>query len=250
MIDVVMVNYDSPKETEQSIEAYLAGDKNIRIILVNNGIPFKPLIKSRRIKIVDLKHNYGQARATNIGLDATESEYVCCCHNDIIIRDKGWVSKNVEFLKESGAGLVDAMGWANAGGRIRRISSLDYQIGDKKVHKMHIKPKGFYEVQRTDEFTNTFKNDGIRADERYLKTCLGIWIDILGRGKKLYVSEIKDGVHLPKKSSYPQKEVIGGKMIAKRSLRKYYQKNRLEVRVHKLKENGLIKKNPEEIYFA
>ena len=192
MIDVIVVNLNRPKETMQTINALLKANDNTRIILVNNGSISKPNIKTGyRITVIDLKENLGQAAGVNIGLNIAKSEYVCFMHNDIVINDKNWIDRAVNFLKENKqAGLVDVYGWKIIDEKLCNITSMR---GHENVMKP---PSNFFEVQRTDEMANIFKNDGLKADERYLRTCCGVWIDVLGRGQKLYVIKLKDAEHL------------------------------------------------------
>ena len=220
MIDVIVVNLNRPKETRQTVSALLKANDDIRVILVNNGSVKNPNIKTGgRITVINLKKNVGQAAGVNVGLNLSTSEYVCCLHNDIIVNDKNWISKAVNFLKENPqAGLVDVYGWKIIGGRLRNITSM-------RGHKKTMPPPcDFFEVSRTDEMGNIFKNDGLRADERYLRTCLGIWIDVLGRGQKLYVIKLKDAVHIR-----THEENKGRGITA----------NRRDVRLQKLKEYGI-----------
>lgn len=232
--DVIITNIDRPKETIKNINALFKANDNIRVILINNGSICKPEITSNeRITVINLKENIGQAKAVNIGLEKAKSEYVCFMHNDITINDKNWISKAVNFLKKNKqAGLVDVYGWKMVDGKILRITSL-------RGHGIVIKPScDFEEVSRTDEMANIFKNDGLKADERYGRTCCGVWIDILGKGLKLYVIKLEDAEHSM------NSEKITEKKIGKKDYQKLYvtQKSlRKNIRLTKLKECGLDK---------
>jgi len=220
MIDVIVVNLNRPKETTQTINALLKANDNIKVILVNNGSIKRPSIETtNRITVIDLKENLGQAAGVNIGLNIAKSEYVCFMHNDIVVNDKNWIEKAVNFLKRnSQAGLIDVYGWKMIDGKLCNITSM-------RGHGRTIEPScDFEEVQRTDEMANIFKNDGLRADERYLRTCCGVWIDVLGRGQKLYVIKLKDAEHLS-----TSEENKGSGITA----------NRRDVRLSKLKEYGI-----------
>ena len=218
-INVIVVNLNRPVETTKTINALFKANDNIKVILVNNGSIHKPkIVSSERITVINLKKNLGQAKAVNIGLKVATSEYVCFMHNDIVINDKNWINKAVTFLKENKqAGLIDVYGWKKINGKFRNITSM-------RGHVKVMEPTcDFFEVPKTDEMANIFKNDGLRADERYLRTCCGVWIEVLGRGQKLYIIKLKDAVHLPthEKNSPAMKA------------------NRREVRLQKLKEKGL-----------
>ncbi len=220
MIDVIVVNLNRPEETRQTINALFKANKNIRVILINNGSVKKPNKIGNRTVVVNLKKNVGQAAAVNVGLNMSTSEYVCCMHNDIVIHDKNWIRKAINFLSENKqAGLVDVYGWKIIEGKLRSITSM-------RGHRKTMQPsRDFLEVPRTDEMANIFKNDGLRADERYWRTCLGIWIDVLGRGQKLYVIKLKDAEHLG------THEENKGRFITA---------NRREIRLLKLDGYGII----------
>ena len=192
MIDVIVVNLNRPEETIQTINALFEANDDIRIILVNNGSDKRPEIETtNRITVIDLKKNLGQAAGVNVGLKKARSKYVCFMHNDIIVHDKNWIQKAVNFLKENKqAGLIDVYGWKIIDGKLRNITSM-------RGHGNVMEPANdFEEVARTDEMANIFKKRGLRADERYLRTCCGVWIDVLGRGQKLYVIKLKDAEHI------------------------------------------------------
>jgi len=216
--DVIVVNLNRPKETIATIKALLKANENINVILINNG-SIQP-VKFNGIEVINLKRNLGQAKAVNIGLAKTTSEYVCFMHNDIVINDKNWLDKAINFLKENeNAGLIDVYGWKMINGKVKRITSLK---GHERQRVLNPTSE-FTEVFRTDEMANVFKNDGLRADERYEKTCCGIWIDILARKQKLYVIKLKNGSH--SRTSERNKAS--------------QQYNRKNVRYQKLKESGL-----------
>ena len=220
MIDVIVVNLNRSKETIQTINALFKANDNIRVILINNGSIDRPCIEStNRITVIDLKKNLGQAKAVNIGLRKVKTKYVCFMHNDIFIYDKNWINKAVKFLKKNKkAGLVDVYGWKMIDGKLHNITSM-------RGHNKVTRPShDFEEVSRTDEMANIFKNDGLRADERYLRPCCGVWVDILGRGQKLYVIRLEDAEHSL------TNEINEGKGIAE---------NRRDVRLLKLKEWGI-----------
>lgn len=235
MIDVIVTNLNRPKATKLTIEALLRANDDIRVILINNYFVYKPDIETDRLVIKNLSENLGQAGAVNIGLEMSKTEYVVFMHNDIIINDKNWISKAADFLKENKeAGLVDTYGWKVVDGKVRNITSLRGHEKQKVKELTH----DFEEVLRTDSFSSIFKNDGIRADERYCRTCCGIWIDILSRGLKLYVMKLEDGIHLKDKEKYIALDSKGNKKLQQR-LKRYYKNQRRNVRLTKLAEKGV-----------
>lgn len=233
MTDVIVTNIERPLETEQTINALFRANDDISVILVNNGSINKPKIEaSDKVTVINLDKNIGQAKAVNIGLKLAKSEYVCFMHNDIVIKDKNWINKSIEFLKVN-PGLVDVYGWKMIDGRVRRITSLK----GHETQNVLAPTEDFTEVARTDEMANIFVNDGLRADERYGRTCCGVWIDVLGRRQKLYVVRLEDGEHFIKS------EKITEDNLSPEEFKKTYEeqkKLRKDVRLAKLKEYGLI----------
>ena len=220
-INVIVVNVNRPIETKQTIKALLLANDDIRIILINNGSKQPINIDDPKVKVINLRQNLGQAKAVNIGLREVKSEYVCCMHNDIIVKDKNWIDRAVDFLKaNSDAGLVDVFGWKLLeNNEIKRYTSMKGHEQDRATEP----PEDFTEVNRTDEMANVFRNDGLWADERYQKTCLGIWIDILARKQKLYVIKLEDATHLRTHEANERSQKL----------------NRTGIRLKKLKEAGL-----------
>lgn len=226
MIDTIVISYNRPDETRATVETLLEANDDINVILIDNASKQRHNIKpNERLTVINLCKNLGQAGAVNLGLDITKSKYVCFMHNDLVINDKNWIAKAVDFLRQNdSAGLVDVYGYSIIDGAAKRITSL-------KGHEEQnpIKPvQDFTEVMRTDEMANIFKNDGVRADVRFDMTCCGIWIEALAKGKKLYVINLKDGTHFRTHSEYKSKEE------AERQY--WYRKN---IRIRKLKEAGI-----------
>lgn len=225
-VDVIVVSFNRPHETGQTIKSLLKANDDINVILIDNASTEKPKFKpNERLTVIYLGKNIGQAGAVNLWLRTSRAEYICFMHNDITVKDKNWIRKAVEFLKENPeAGLVDVYGYKNQDGQLTRITSMkghDYQD--------IVKPEqDFTEVDRTDEMANIFKNDGYVADERYDLTCCGIWIEVLARGQKLYVIKLDDAEHFKSNSAYPSKEVADQQYWLRRN-----------IRLRKLKEVGL-----------
>lgn len=238
IIDIIVVNTNRPDETRLTINSLLKANDDIRIILVNTHsihkvyLDYLPLDK---IIKVNLYEKCGFAKAVNVGIKLAKSKYIMYCQNDIVINDSNWIRKAVNFLEgNKEAGLVGIYGWKKENDRIYTVSSLRPYITRSK--DKHIIPeKDFEQVSRTDSMANIFKNDGIKADERYGKTCTGIWIEILAKGLKLYVIKIEDGDDLPSHYKFDVPE--GSKLYEKQ--RKYQKSLRKEIRLLKLKEHDL-----------
>lgn len=198
LIDVIVVGFERPEETYLTVEALLEANDDIRVILIHDGSIQRPnLIELPTDRIIEvmLHVTRGQARAVNLGLDISKSEYVVVCHNDVVIKDKNWVAKAVNFLKTNPeAGLVAAMGTYfpcfPSNERKFHITSLSQRDG------VLVPSEDFTEVPRTDSVANVFKNDGIRIDERYKWGGIETSLTIQGRGLKLYVMKFEDGRHM------------------------------------------------------
>jgi glycosyltransferase involved in cell wall biosynthesis len=225
MIDVIVISYNRPDETQATVESLLEANDDINVILVDNASSERHSLKSnKRLTVINLCKNLGQAGAVNVGLDIAKSEYVCFMHNDLVINDKNWIKKAVDFLKQNDGGLVDVYGYSIIDGAVKRITSLK---GHEEQNPI-VPEQDFTEVMRTDEMANIFKNDGVRADTRFDMTCCGIWIEQLAKGKKLYVIKLEDATHFRTHSEYKDK---------KEADRQYWL--RKNIRIRKLKEAGI-----------
>ena len=198
MIDVIIGVVDRPLETRQTLEALFKANDNINVILVDDGSSeFVDLtgLPSTRINFINTGGRVGQAKSVNIGLDVSTSEYVVVMHNDIVINDKGWIDKAVEFLKtHSNAGLVSDLGWVLEDGYLPYIPVSTTKEGPNNYcHTPML--EDFVEVYNTDNITSVFKNDGLRADERYGLGSYSLWVDIKAKGLKVYVMKFENSVH-------------------------------------------------------
>lgn len=210
MTDIVIPCFGRPKETFLTVEALLKANDDIRVILVHDGGMDKPnlsALDTNRIIQLDLPHG-GQPKALNTAFKLVESEYTIIMHNDVIISDKGWVRKAVNFLKtHKDAGLVCASGtiqvWDNQMSKhVHLISSISRNKGNDRefVKRFNVvRPKeDFTETWRTDSMVNVFKT-GIKADERYgsdMIVGISFWIDVLAKKLKCYVMKFDDAIHI------------------------------------------------------
>lgn len=200
IIDVIVVGFNRPVETFDTIKTLLDTNDDIRVILIHDGSIYRPCLDdldTSKIIEVGIKHS-GQPIAINTGLKLVQSEYVVVMHNDIVVKDMNWVRKAVNFLKANKeAGLVCSLGWQVIYNDLlhspfHSVSSLKNYINCEN-HTMS--KKDFTEVFKTDSHINIFKA-GIKTDERYGLVGASFWIDIKAKGLKCYVMRFDDGVHL------------------------------------------------------
>lgn len=203
MTDVIIPAFNRPEETFLTIEALLETNDDVQVILVHDGSTEKPDLSSldiNRIVQIDLPHS-GQAKALNAGFKLVKSEYVVVMDNDVIINDKNWVRKAVNFLKTNKeAGLIATIGVAYIYKDplhyyCQYITSLIRKRGSFKFYLDIGMNQDFMEVWRTDNVVNIFKT-GIKADERYEIYGLSFWIDVKAKGLKCYIMRFNDGKHL------------------------------------------------------
>lgn len=204
IIDIIIAVIDRPTETKQTLEELFEANTNIRIILVDDGsteLTNLEGLPSDKLVIITTKGRLGQAKSVNIGLDFSTSEYVIVMHNDIVIKDKEWVQKAITFLKANPeAGLITDLGWQLTDGDRLPYIPISSTKEDGHCYSQLPMLEDFVEVYNTDNIVSIFKNDGIRADERYGLGSYSLWIDFKAKGLKLYVMKFNDSEHLPTSS--------------------------------------------------
>ncbi len=192
--DVIIGVVDRLDETLQTISALFETNNNIRIILVNDS-PIPIDISNDKIILINTGGRIGQAKSVNKGLDASTSEYVVVMHNDIVIKDKDWINKAIGFLKNNPqAGLITDLGWQLKDGHLPYIAISSTKEGGNCYSQLPMN-EDFIEVYNTDNILSVFKNDGVRADERYGLGSYSLWIDFKAKGLKCYVMKFADSEH-------------------------------------------------------
>lgn len=200
MIDVIVIGFERPVETFDTIKMLLDVNDDIRVILIHDGSVHRPCLDdldNSKITQVRIKHS-GQPKALNVGLGLVKSEYVVIMHNDILIKDVGWIGNAVKFLRANKeAGLVCSLGWQVIYNGLlhspfHSVSSLKNLVNCEN----HSSPKeDFKEVWKTDSHINIFKT-GIKADERYGLVGASFWVDVKAKGLKCYVMRFDDSLHI------------------------------------------------------
>jgi GT2 family glycosyltransferase len=110
IVSVIIPCFNAVKYTKQCIDSVLKKSTYpYELILINNGSSdrtkkyFQKLkLKSeylKRLKIIQLKSNYGVAKAINIGISKSTGKYICYINNDVIVT-KQWLEGLVYALNK------------------------------------------------------------------------------------------------------------------------------------------------------
>ena len=166
-IDVIIPVLDRPKETIKTISSLFSNNRDINIIIVDNGSDDLNYLDTFNVKIIKNNKNLGVTKALNQGLAIAKSKYIVLMHNDIEINSKNWIDKAIKFMKvNKDVGMVGAAGWKRLGkSGLRKQNDFITAID---VYKSFAKPKAdFEEVVITDGCCNVVKNIGLKFDEHY-----------------------------------------------------------------------------------
>ena len=104
-VSVIIPIYNSEKYIEQCINSVINQTyKNLEIIVVDDNSTDNSLnkiknIKDKRIKIIELKNNYGVSTARNKGIDASTGDYICFIDSDDYWNLKK-IEKQIKFIKD------------------------------------------------------------------------------------------------------------------------------------------------------
>lgn len=99
IVSIIIPCFNAVKYTKQCVESVLGNSTYpYELILINNGSSdgTKKYLKNLKIKseylqklrIINLKSNYGVAKALNIGISKSCGKYVCYINNDVIVTKK------------------------------------------------------------------------------------------------------------------------------------------------------------------
>jgi len=159
-IDVIIPVLDRQEETTETIKSLLSNNKNINIIIVDNGSDDLSYLDKFNIRIIKNKENRGVVYAFNQGLDIAKSEYIVVMHNDVTVNTKNWIDKAIKFMeKNDDVGIVGIAGFKklHIGQRwVDLVTAID---------SYNRKPKGdFEEVAVVDGCCNVIRNIGVKFD--------------------------------------------------------------------------------------
>lgn len=106
-IDIIIISFAKDAElkslTENCVRSLIESEDkilfNIFIIESNKSENFKNLSYLKTIRVIHPSVQFGYNRYLNIGLEASSSEYVCLCNNDLIF-SKGWATNILTAMKK------------------------------------------------------------------------------------------------------------------------------------------------------
>jgi GT2 family glycosyltransferase len=82
---------------------------DFEIVVVDNGSTdgtpgyFEDLRNRLNVRVLRNSENEGAIRAINQGLSAATGEYACVMHNDVVIRENGWLEKMTSLYEKDGS---------------------------------------------------------------------------------------------------------------------------------------------------
>lgn len=112
-VSVQVINWNGKKFLKECFDSLLKQDySNFEAVLVDNASTddsvgfisnnYKREIKSRKIRIIKLKKNYGFAGGYNRSYKMTDADYVLLLNNDTILPDRSLISELVERAETDG----------------------------------------------------------------------------------------------------------------------------------------------------
>ena len=141
-VTIVIPNYNGEKYLVSCLKAlYDNTEEDIQVIVVDNGSADQAIVEAKalypQVRYILLDRNYGFCKAVNIGIRASDTEYVLLLNNDTEI-EKGFVESLLRTIKrnqnifsveakmiqyrnrnllDSAGTYYNALGWAFARGR-------------------------------------------------------------------------------------------------------------------------------------
>ena len=111
-ISIIIPTWNTAKITQKCVETINKYIPNSEIIVVDNGSTdntVEVLSKIKKIKIVENHTNLGFAKANNIGLKKSTSDYVVFMNSDIELIDKSLLNMVVYLKDNPNIGLIGPM---------------------------------------------------------------------------------------------------------------------------------------------
>ncbi|OFW53223.1 MAG: hypothetical protein A2163_09755 [Actinobacteria bacterium RBG_13_35_12] len=188
--DVIMATLDREVETTRTLSSLFKNNKNINVIVVDNGSDDLDYLKKFDVKVIANKENAGAIKALNQGIGLAKSKYIVVMHNDIAIDNNGWIASAIKFMEANpDAGIVGTSGWLE----IKSNGSHNDIVSGIAVYGYKFK-SDFVEVAVTDGQCNVIRNIGLTFDEKYGFTHFydkDLSFQYRSKGYKVYVMKAK-----------------------------------------------------------
>ena len=184
--DVIIVTLDRKTETTKTLEALFENNKDINVLIIDNGSEDLSYLDKFDVTVIKNKENIGVTKAYNKGLEIAQSKYIVLMHNDIVVKTKDWIAKAIDFMDANPkAGIVGQAGWKHITDEAKHgtlRTSLDH-------YKQ--KPNGFEEVGCVDGCCNIIRYIGLHLDEflGYYYYDYDLSMEYRDLGYKLYVMD-------------------------------------------------------------
>jgi GT2 family glycosyltransferase len=132
MVSIIIVTFNNLDYTKLCLNSIFekTAYPNYELIVVDNGSmdgTKKYLLKLKdehsNIKVILNEENLGFAKANNIGIMASDGEYVIFLNNDTIVT-RGWISGLIKYFKDPSVGMVGPV--TNSIGNEAKIN-IDYR---------------------------------------------------------------------------------------------------------------------------
>jgi GT2 family glycosyltransferase len=163
-IDVIIPTLDRSEETIKTLEALFEHNKNINVIIVDNGSSDLSYLDKFKVTLIKNDSNVGIIKALNTGLETAKSKYVVTMHNDVVIDTPDWICKAVKFMDANdNVGIVGISGWT----QLDEHGSYTLKNILTSLDNYNKKPDDFAEVAVTDGQCNVIRNIGLAYDESY-----------------------------------------------------------------------------------
>ncbi len=105
LVSVIVLNYNGQKHLKECFDSlYELNYNNVELILVDNNSKDNSVefVKNNynRVKIIQLKYNYGFAKANNIAATQAKGKYIVLLNNDTYV-DINWLTELVKVAESS-----------------------------------------------------------------------------------------------------------------------------------------------------
>ena len=106
-IGIVILNYNGEKFLKKFLPDMLKYSQNSKIYIIDNSSEDNSvrLIKTnfKKIKIIQLKKNYGYSKGYNLGLKNIKEKILCLINNDVKVT-KDWINPILAFFNKNRKG--------------------------------------------------------------------------------------------------------------------------------------------------